>query len=111
MNSYEIKSLLQRAPEYRPKLYARGFLVTDADVKKDEHPFYGLWREWRSSKFSVLCAPGEQACFIEQPSISICLIGHAYNPFTGDIEEKEIVKKLADASADMEGAFSPFLIS
>ena len=62
----DIVALLMQHPELREKLYARGFLATDAAIDFMKHPFYNLWTryEWRGG--TVFCAPGQRATVCEQ---------------------------------------------
>lgn len=50
----EMNDVLNQKPQYRSKLYCRGFLITTNDsLELNSYPFYGLWKN--SIKRQVFC--------------------------------------------------------
>lgn len=49
----DMQELLTAHPEFKSKLFCRGFLLTDADIDEDAYPFYGLWNSYRDRKSVV----------------------------------------------------------
>ena len=94
MTNKDIKTILDEQPELQEKIFARGFLFTNAEVQTDGYPFYGKWQIKKLTTFILLVAPQQKYCFIEQDGVFIVIIGHAYNPFTGDYEEQTILTEL-----------------
>lgn len=90
-----MKALLQQNPEYREKLYIRGFVLTDGKLDANEYPFYGKWIKRSFSKGTLLVHPQQTSYMYEQEQITMMLVGHAYNPFTMQRDELEIIAKLA----------------
>lgn len=90
----DMRELLTAHPEFKSKLFCRGFLLTDADIDEEAYPFYGLWNSYRVLNKTLLVHP-EQHAFIQQTDTNtMILIGHAYNPFTMDSDENSILKNL-----------------
>lgn len=89
-----IKEILKSNEDLRQFLFIRGFLVTSENLNVDVFPFYG---NWTSSKIQNLnfyshnktgfhfYEKGDRACFI---------FGHAYNPFTAEIDEVKILERI-----------------
>ena len=90
MNKTDIQQILQKDPALKEKLYAWGFLFTNADVSADDYPFYGTWQHKRIDSFNLLVA-SQQKYFVFNNFI---LIGHAYNPFSMCFDENEILEQL-----------------
>lgn len=96
----DMRELLTAHPEFKSKLFCRGFLLTDADIDEEAYPFYGLWNSYRVLNKTLLVHP-EQHAFIQQTDTNtMILIGHAYNPFTMEPDEDIILKKLAQYLTD-----------
>lgn len=92
----QIKQVLQAHPELREDLFIRGFLVTDcADLRMQEFPFYGAWKSREMAGMQFLWHAKTRAYFYEQERLSLFLFGHAYNPFTMQANEQEILAYLA----------------
>jgi len=91
MSSTEhINQICKDNKEFRNKIFARGFLVTDCDFNLSGYPFYGLWSEYTVHNCHVYVHP-QQHCFIKGNRI---LIGHAYNPFESEYDELKILDTL-----------------
>lgn len=92
-----IKSILQQHEDLRGNLFIRGFLVTsEISIPAYDFPFYDKWKhtQWGDIHFWVhpltgfhLFSNGDH-CFF--------LLGHAYNPFTMEINEESILERLSE---------------
>lgn len=90
-----IKNILEANADLREFLFVRGFLVTNKnDINTNEFPFYGIWncRQVGNVYFYThkktgfhICEASGKACFI---------MGHAYNPFTMEIDENKILERM-----------------
>ncbi len=92
-----IKTVLNDCPELRQDLFIRGFLVTDRpDVPTEDFPFYGAWhhREMDGMQFYWHSQTG--AHFYRSQGLSLFLFGHAYNPFTMQADEQDVLARLAE---------------
>ena len=85
MNTEIIKSKVNENTNLREKLFAFGFYFTNANVNKNDYPFYSLWSVEEISEYKLLVHP-KQHYFISKDK-SLILIGHAYDPFNMKSDE------------------------
>jgi len=109
-SSEEMKSVLEDCPQFRDKLYGRGFLLTTRRVYNlQNYPFYGNWTE-------QIINIGENSCFIythhdensfifQDGTNTYFLIGHAYDPFRMLTDEQEILSALSQSLSESEDAY------
>lgn len=89
----EIAEILDRRPQYRDCLFARGYLVTDdASIDASGYPFYGLWQQHDIRGKKIYIHPSEKLYQYETAERTFVLIGHAYNPFNGKHEEQSLLE-------------------
>lgn len=99
----QVKKVLDLHPELREKLYCRGFLITDhLNLDIYEYPFYGYWKKHEiqmATKPSVFFYTHDLTpiYFYNQNGITYFIIGHAYNPYTMEHKEEDILKSLSIA--------------
>lgn len=109
-SSDEMKLLLEQYPQYKDKLYCRGFLISDECQKMGEYPFYNNWN------VSTLTFSKEKTIYfythnltniftLSRNDYSLFLIGHAYNPYTGDYKENKILEYLMSFLEKSDEAF------
>ena len=90
-----IKEVLEQNADLQQFLFIRGFLATNRnDLDMNGFPFYGNWEMIKLQDMFFykhnqtgfhFYQEGDKACF---------LFGHAYNPFTMEINEKEILERI-----------------
>lgn len=107
--------LLNQYPQKKDKVYNRGFYFTDALVDDNSFPFYGLWNLVKiGDKYNLLVHPFQQYSLDEKEDRTVVMVGHAYNPFTGDFDNVEIVKKVNGGGIsyinELTGVFTFILI-
>lgn len=94
-----MKSLLLSYPQYKEKLYCRGFLVTDTDLDLEDYPFYGNWQiktvQLAGNCINIYTHKLIESYIYESDKMICFLIGHAYNPFTMQYQEMEILADLS----------------
>jgi len=106
----EMKAALERAPQFKERLFCRGFFITeDKQNDLDAYPFYSNWNE------HVLSVKDRQLFFYvhkdahlnvyEEDEHIFFLIGHCYDPFNMLYEENAILKRLASALKEGKDAF------
>ena len=100
-----MKELLEANPQYREKLYIRGFILTDKEAETDVYPFYGKWNSFDFADRSLLVHPLQRAYVCGTENVTVALVGHAYDPFTMQSDENEIIAELAGMVADNEVDF------
>lgn len=110
-NAEEMKELLELHPEFREKLYCRGFLLTNDEGRfnVDEYPFYSNWSVQKVSNCDInyyLYTHKDNTGYIFDDGDYIFFIfGHAYNPFSMKCDENEILRDLSFAMKSGEESF------
>lgn len=94
-----IQANLSKHPEYQSAIFEQGYLITDYRINMgEEFPYLGNWTEhiWKNICFYIHC---HQKLFLhEWDGILYFLLGHAYDPFAGIIEEEQLLKRFAEVS-------------
>ncbi len=97
MNSKQLREVLDEQGENRKFLFIRGFLVSTVQVKDtDAFPFYGGWIHQEKVGFHFYMHPLTGAYFAPIKNGELFLLGHAYNPFTMQHDETEILSRIAE---------------
>ena len=102
MSYYSAEYVMQKLdmyPQYRDKLYCRGFLITtDKCIDLDRYPFYGNWDVTELvDGIQVYTHCLTSSYFVTKGDVTFFLIGHAYNPYSMEYDEKVILNSLGDA--------------
>ena len=98
MYSEEIKNRMDQEPRLRKHLFCRGYLICEHKLScEKEYPFYGQWNVTKVGKYYIYTHPLTNAFVQEDGHIAVAIIGHAYNPYTGDIDENSIAGDLCRA--------------
>ena len=101
-----IKQICDYNRELAPHLFTRGFLITTRDFDgEDVFPFYDNWNKTRLSDYNFWVHNRQKFYSFNQDGADFFLIGHAYNPFSMEHEEKDILRRLAGAYNQSEKAF------
>ena len=100
-NAETIKNILSRKPQYKECLFSRGYFITsDKKVNTEDYPFYGEWSVLNIGNYKAIIHKQQDYCLYEADGRSFLIIGHAYNPFNGVYEEKELLSAAAKAYAE-----------
>lgn len=99
-----IKENIKRFPEYKSSIFEQGFLITNQNLTiGGAFPFFGNWRqEILSDSFHIWLHCRQKLYAMEKNGITYFLIGHAYNPFSNQADEIDILRTLAEQS---QGSF------
>ena len=99
-----IKENIEHFPEYKSSIFEQGFLITNQNLTiGDAFPFFGNWRqEILSDSFHIWLHCRQKLYTTEKNGITYFLIGHAYNPFSNQADEIDILRTLAEQS---QGSF------
>lgn len=92
-----IQTILDKHEDLRGNLFIRGFLATnDANIPAEGFPFYGSWnhKAWGALHFWTHPLTGFHT--LEADGRCFFLFGHAYNPFTMEIDETVILRRLSE---------------
>lgn len=95
----DIKILLENREDLQKDLFIRGFLITDKQLDTyDAFPFYGNWAVKQYGKYFFASHFLTGSHFYEAADDRVYfLMGHAYNPFTMEHREPEILEYIAQA--------------
>lgn len=106
----EIQSILDTNEKYRDRLFCRGFLVTTTRVSDlDGYPFYGNWNEYsiktKNTDIYIYIQKYTTLTQYEKDSRVFFIIGHAYNPFSMQYKETDILESLSTEFSISEDKF------
>lgn len=103
----EMMAVLEKYPQYREKLYCRGFLLTNCyDISLVDYPFYGNWRKEKiNDRFYIYVHKDTMVYTYSNHAHSLFLVGHAYDPFAMLTDENQILQGLSDALLQGEESF------
>lgn len=106
----EMKKCLSDNKKYRNKLYCKGFVLTTYRIEiLDQYPFYGNWNEQIISSGENVyylythCETTKYVC--NDGKRTYILIGHAYNPYSMEVDEENILEELANSAKSGEVDF------
>lgn len=107
MDKKEIRRIIEENPEYQEKLFSRGFIYSEKEVDAHKYPFLGEWKSEtifvQGEKYGTLLVDERLGCYmVSSDTFTIVLIGHAYNPFSGEfLEEKILARLVSTKNAEM----------
>lgn len=98
----EMKKILDQNPQFREKLYCRGFLLTnDGKYDTEGYPFYGNWKvqsvKEGNNEYDIYIHKDANVYTYSDEKHTLFLFGHAYNPFRMKTDEEEILIELSEA--------------
>lgn len=95
-----VQEHIDEYPEYRSAIFEQGFLLTDReDLSLSGFPFYDFWREVDLKGKARLYVHETQKAFVFGDENAVCfLLGHAFDPFSGEWDENRILQKIAEQS-------------
>lgn len=93
-----LKDILDQRIDLQKHLFVRGFLITNEDLIdiKGSYPFYSNWKLNQIGKYNFWVNNLQKLYVYVIGNIHFFLIGHAYNPFTMDENELNILKQLSE---------------
>ena len=98
MNKTDFIQFMDKHNNLKKDLFIRAFLLTDKQIEEtNAFPFYGNWRVEEHCGYYFMAHKLAGMNVIEQNNAAFFILGHAYNPFTMEIDEKIILKRIADA--------------
>lgn len=97
--SQSLQERLNAKPQLQKHLFEKGYLITDREIDSlQTYPFYQNWDAARIGRYTILVHHSAPLFTVEKDDATYFLIGHAYNPFTGQWQEERILSTLADNS-------------
>lgn len=113
-----VNNQLEKEQKFRENLYARGFLLSNADIDHRLFPFIGSWNMEQIGQVTLYVSPKQRYVTFYGDNATFILVGHAYNPFTKMDNESEILwgldnhvvnrdfEPLFDAVNELTGVFT-----
>ena len=98
----EMERLLELYPEYRDKIFIRGFLFTDIQQDTTAYPFYDLWQKEDIAGFYLYVSPEQRLYHVQNEDEYLILIGHAYDPVRLIAAEKQILMEMLSLLSNHE---------
>lgn len=96
MNIDNIKNIVKLHSKFQKQLFCRGFYFTDDDVNDADYPFYTNWKKEKIGLYTLLVHHLQRYCikYDKYNKHAMILIGHAYNPFSLQYNEQDIIDNL-----------------
>lgn len=104
----EMKKVLDVHPQFREKLYCRGFLLTNEKQSiSNQYPYYSNWsgRTILEGKYYLYTHRDTYSYILEEDGNAVFLVGHAYDPYNMITDENIILKNLLDAKKSGDDVF------
>ena len=94
----ELKTMLEQKKNLRKYLFIRAFLLSSSgDINLDEFPFYGNWKQEKlDDTYYAYVHNTQHIHYVNADGKTFFLFGHAYNPFTMEIDENKILERIAE---------------
>lgn len=115
MDKNQMISLVNERQDLQKYLFIRGFLISNKEYNLRGFPFFGNWETTKFNNYFYYTHKLTDKSFYQDESGRVFFImGHAYNPFTMQISEIEILKKISscyqtekyfDAVSELTGVF------
>lgn len=96
MNNVNFIKMLDKNPVLKKDLFIRGFLISNKEIDNiNKFPFYGNWKQEKHGDYFFLVHELTGMHIYEENGNVFFILGHAYNPFTMQYDENEILKTIA----------------
>lgn len=103
MDTGDFEALLEKNPYLKQDLFIRGFLITDRKIDDlSKFPFYSNWKCEEHAGFYFLAHALTGMYVIERNGNVFFIMGHAYNPFTMEVDEGKILEHIAESYGTAE---------
>lgn len=95
----EFISMIEKKEELQQYLFIRGFLLTNRnDLDLDKFPFLGKWNKQAiCNGYYAYTHMLQSVHHVEVNGNVFFIFGHAYNPFTMEIDEDAILRRIGEA--------------
>ena len=98
-----LKNILDERRDLQGSLFQKGFLITNSIVDNlDSYPFYGNWDQVVFGEYNFFIYKTTNRFFVQDHDKIFFLIGHAFNPFSMEIKEENILKRISSAYGTCE---------
>ena len=94
----EMRKTLDERQDLQKYLFIRGFLISEKEINNSGFPFYSNWKGVNKNGFWFYTHNLTDCTYYEDENGRLFFImGHAYNPFTMEIDENKILERIATA--------------
>ncbi len=100
MEKEDIQKILNEFDTLKDKIFCRGYVLTNSNINENQYPFYGRWNKITIGNYILLVSSKQKYYVHYGRKGTWILVGHAYNPFTMDSDEKNILKKMDECNND-----------
>lgn len=90
-----IQEVLEKRSDLQKYLFSRGFILTNKAIDLSVFPLYGHWKNTNVGDYNAYTHELQNCHVCQVKDKYFFLFGHAYNPFTMEIDEKEILSRIA----------------
>ena len=99
-----LKLQLANKPKFQKHFFEKGFLITDKvySNRLNDYPFYGNWNVTEVDGYRFYVYKTVNAFFQKVNDRTFFLIGHAYNPYTMEIDENKMLQHIGEAYGTQE---------
>ena len=99
----EVRPILDNRKDLQKYLFCRGFLIADQELDTEQYPFYGNWDKTDLGfGYKAYVHNLQNLATFRTESESFVLIGNAYNPYTMEYREEDLLRHLSTASDRIE---------
>ena len=93
-----LKQQLDNKLELQKHLFEKGYLITDNDCSDfmSQYPFYGNWNTSDVDGYHFYVYKTVNAFFQKLDDRTFFLIGHAYNPYTMEVDENKLLQYIGE---------------
>ena len=94
----DVQKIVKEKPDLSKYLFVRGFLLSsDNSINTDEFPFCGNWNKSVVNKnYTAYTHKWQKFTKFEKDGVVFFVFGSVYNPFTMEIDETEILKRISE---------------
>lgn len=113
-NRETIEKTLNDTIAYRDKLFAYGYIYGECCFNVSAYPFFGGWKQEKicvggqETKNQLLVSSQLHYWIHEEDTYTMVLLGHAYNPFSGQEKEEEILETVSRRIKEKKNFFEYF---
>ena len=93
----EFQQMIENRVDLQKYLFIRGFLLTDEDLNLSVFPFNGNWNRTEIGPYYAYTHEFQKVSVYNNGTRSFFLFGHAYNPFTMEIDEVNVLQRIAES--------------
>lgn len=95
----DFKKMADSHKDLQKYIFVRGFFVSDnKNININEFPFYGNWKVTKiTDKYYGYCHNLQNVYSVNYNGVTFFIFGHAYNPFTMEIDETKILQGIAES--------------